>query len=1117
MFLPRFSSDNFATQEDVFDDIGSFAVDNSLRGYNCSVFAYGQTGSGKTYTMMGSGSSDVMDAECGLIPRICDRLFAQLAERTLKSTDSSSSYIGSAEQSNVAEPAFTKTSVTATFLEIYNEAVRDLFVLKTARGPSVNLKVREHPTTGTYVEGLSSAEVKSFKEVKKLLDKGNEQRVSASTSMNEVSSRSHALFTLHLTMHSYVDDDAPENAKGSGGQGGSAGGAAKAGQRGKGKKTVALLETTSKLQLIDLAGSERAKLTGCTGGRLKEASSINQSLSALSDVIKKLAQQSVAGGGDDTKPGFIPYRNSVLTWLLKECLGGNSKTVMLAAVSPAAASYNETMSTLKYVERAKAIVNKCRVNDMHAANPFITKLRAEIDVLTQRLADEKRAKEIQATEANTLKGAVVLVRKQVAEEQARMVQEVEVVRKQAEEQVAAKEEQMVKEGEAARAREAELRTERCTLEEERKDLQEVVESLQQVLAESGEHSKGLLEKLETEKRCKKEHDERTEMEKRAAAVTRAKEVEERAKELEERAKEVEEERVRALEAKEQEYQQALEAKVGEHREIRRQALEAKEEAYNSIMVAKAAEHTQAMEAKEEEHKQAMEAMATEQRELLQQEVVAMKELEEELRSELEAKEAAMRAEQEAHKETMAAAAAEHSKTVEAKEAAIKESAAALQVMETKEEEHKQAMEAMATEQRELLQQEVVAMKELEEELRSELEAKEAAIEESAAALQVMETKVAEHVAKEEEQKVLLAQREKQILTMMQKEGGAVDGHGDAAGGGDGGDGGDGAGSDNSAAASAEAQSAVLTQATTAQQAALQRMNECEEELEEQAAARAIESERLRMLIDQLMGALARVPDSASSSGGGGGGGGGGSNGSGNEGSDVNAAKKEEGHRSKEVQEEVEGDAVEGDDAQQELQRAAEAERHRVLATVRNALNEFGSDDTGGAGDSTGAEGEGGKGGEGGEGSGGGGPIEQEQQKRADRHKQRNKPRIPQVDCPDLDVTSSAQRLGKEWIMAQRLSRSVRIQQQEYEENIAQLESQIVAQLRPTDAKAVLVEHLTRLQKQQALADKRLSDEKVAFEAVVAKLEKRILQHKQAAGSTGGVAGVASWLTGGRWS
>eukprot|EP00118_Oscarella_pearsei_P004579 m.19835 g.19835 ORF g.19835 m.19835 type:complete len:994 (+) comp27912_c0_seq2:104-3085(+) len=312
--------EKYASQETVFSDLGQDVLKNAFEGYNTCVFAYGQTGSGKTYTMMGN------QGDLGLIPRICNGLYDYIAEHQ---KDGSS----------------FRTEVS--YMEIYNERVRDLLRAKKAVGKSDHsLRVREHPKTGPYVEGLSQHLVGDYSGIEALMERGNETRTTAATSMNDVSSRSHAIFTVTFSQARFIDGMPSE--------------------------------TVSRLNLVDLAGSERACATGATGIRLKEGGNINRSLVTLGNVISALADLS-SSSGKHKKP-FIPYRDSSLTWLLKDSLGGNSKTIMVAAISPADCNYGETLSTLRYADRAKNIVNKPTVNEDQNVK-LIRELRAEIERL----------------------------------------------------------------------------------------------------------------------------------------------------------------------------------------------------------------------------------------------------------------------------------------------------------------------------------------------------------------------------------------------------------------------------------------------------------------------------------------------------------------------------------------------------------------------------------------------------------------------------------------------------------------------------------------------------------------------------------------------------------------
>jgi kinesin family protein 16B len=370
------TDDHFASQETVFEKVGQFVIENTLNAFNCSVFAYGQTGSGKSYSMMGTGgemTKDIMDdRQLGLIPRICRALF----DRTLRSDrEASHSKCGvdlSKPSGGVpsADVPDLKWTFKVTYLEIYRERVYDLFEKPRSGAEFSSLRVREHPIKGAYAEGLTERVVKSYADIQTCIIEGSKARTVASTNMNLESSRSHAVFTLII----------------------------------KSASTEKGVRTESRVQLVDLAGSERAKKSGATGERLKEGSDINKSLSALSEVIKALATASehkqrrrdVDTCGAETTAGiseadcdgkdFIPYRNSTLTWLLKESLGGNAKTVMLATLSPADYHYEETMSTLKYVERAKKIVANVSQNHILTSGEQISQLKNEVAMLKSQLA-----------------------------------------------------------------------------------------------------------------------------------------------------------------------------------------------------------------------------------------------------------------------------------------------------------------------------------------------------------------------------------------------------------------------------------------------------------------------------------------------------------------------------------------------------------------------------------------------------------------------------------------------------------------------------------------------------------------------------------------------------------
>ncbi|XP_046809868.1 kinesin-like protein unc-104 isoform X9 [Lucilia cuprina] len=325
---------DFSTQAMVYKDIGEEMLQHSFDGYNVCIFAYGQTGAGKSYTMMGKQE----EHQEGIIPMICKDLFNRI-----RST----------------ETGELKYSVEVSYMEIYCERVRDLLNPKN-KG---NLRVREHPLLGPYVEDLSKLAVTSYEDIHDLIDEGNKARTVAATNMNETSSRSHAVFTIFFT------------------------------QRRHDTMTDLITEKVSKISLVDLAGSERADSTGAKGTRLKEGANINKSLTTLGKVISALAEISASKSKKSKKADFIPYRDSVLTWLLRENLGGNSKTAMIAAISPADINYDETLSTLRYADRAKQIVCKAVVNE-DANAKLIRELKEEI----QKLRDLLKAEGIEVQE-----------------------------------------------------------------------------------------------------------------------------------------------------------------------------------------------------------------------------------------------------------------------------------------------------------------------------------------------------------------------------------------------------------------------------------------------------------------------------------------------------------------------------------------------------------------------------------------------------------------------------------------------------------------------------------------------------------------------------------------------
>ncbi|XP_076920105.1 kinesin-like protein KIN-12B [Bidens hawaiensis] len=314
-FTFDYVADSTSTQVDIFNLVGAPLVENCLAGFNSSVFAYGQTGSGKTYTIWGPANAllegELSSGQQGLTPRVFERLFARISEEQNKHAGKQLVY-----------------QCRCSFLEIYNEQITDLL-----DPTQKNLQIREDIKTGVYVENLTEESVCSIKDVTQLLKKGLSNRRTGATSINMESSRSHSVFTCVVE------------------------------SRCKSMDGLSSFKT-SRINLVDLAGSERQKLTRAAGERLKEAGNINRSLSQLGNLINILAEVSQSG-----KQRHIPYRDSKLTFLLQESLGGNAKLAMVCAISPAQSCKSETLSTLRFAQRAKAIKNKAVVNEETQDDP----------------------------------------------------------------------------------------------------------------------------------------------------------------------------------------------------------------------------------------------------------------------------------------------------------------------------------------------------------------------------------------------------------------------------------------------------------------------------------------------------------------------------------------------------------------------------------------------------------------------------------------------------------------------------------------------------------------------------------------------------------------------------
>jgi len=345
--------DTASTQDEVYIDTTKSLIEGCFEGYNATVLAYGQTGSGKTFTMGTGFELDTKPELLGIIPRAVRHLFDGISQRQEE-----------ARENNITPPEF---KVSLQFMELYNEEILDLFDNTTSKGKKSGIRIHEDANGSIYTIGVTSKSVKTEEDTLTALRSGAFNRTTASTNMNDQSSRSHAIFTLYI--HQQRQARNPVSAD---------------------DMEVCMpnnedLETlTAKFHFVDLAGSERLKRTGATGDRAKEGISINCGLLALGNVISAL--------GDDTrKASHVPYRDSKLTRLLQDSLGGNSRTLMIACVSPSDRDFMETLNTLKYANRARNIKNKITANQDKTSRA-IMQLRAEIQNLQMELMEFKQGK-----------------------------------------------------------------------------------------------------------------------------------------------------------------------------------------------------------------------------------------------------------------------------------------------------------------------------------------------------------------------------------------------------------------------------------------------------------------------------------------------------------------------------------------------------------------------------------------------------------------------------------------------------------------------------------------------------------------------------------------------------
>lgn len=291
------SDSQYCDQDKLFKEVGQDLLNNALKGYNCCLFAYGQTGSGKSYSIFG------YEGNPGLVPRLCENLF---------------------EQDSLRQNAKKSFSLNFSMLEIYNERVQDLLIPISQRSRA-GLKIRENATLGVFVEGLTRREVANYETIEELISCGNKNKTLGSTLMNSTSSRAHTIITFDLIQRTVTE--------------------------------AGTTQLRSQVYLVDLAGSEKVSKTEAKGDRLREACSINKSLTMLGKVINQLCRRSKG------EKIIISYRDAVLTRILQNSLGGNSVTCMICALSPARDNYEETLSTLRYADQAKQIKQNAKINE----------------------------------------------------------------------------------------------------------------------------------------------------------------------------------------------------------------------------------------------------------------------------------------------------------------------------------------------------------------------------------------------------------------------------------------------------------------------------------------------------------------------------------------------------------------------------------------------------------------------------------------------------------------------------------------------------------------------------------------------------------------------------------
>uniref|UniRef100_A0A7S1SCL8 Kinesin-like protein n=1 Tax=Alexandrium catenella TaxID=2925 RepID=A0A7S1SCL8_ALECA len=429
--------DENTVQTQFYDQTGYAIVECVMDGYNGTIFAYGQTGTGKTHTMVGPAEPEELH---GVIPRTFSHIF-----------------------NNINMCPSKKFLVRASYLEIYNEEIRDLL----SKNPKAKLELKDHPDGGVFVKDLSNLIVKGVNDLRQVMEVGQKNRSVASTKMNNESSRSHSIFTITIET-SETGADSKDHIR------------------------------VGKMNMVDLAGSERQSKTGASGDTLKEATKINMSLSALGNVISALV---------DSKSSFIPYRDSKLTRLLQDSLGGNTKTVMCACIGPVDYNYDETLSTLRYAYRAKSIKNKPKINE-DPKDAMIREFQDEITRLRMQLANRAAAPSAAAT---TPKPAKVKQPKQPAAPQEPQEQQVIVEKEVVEVEKVIEVEKTVEKIVSTGVTEEDMAAIQANLEEERLQMEQAMAEEKRKIEEdqrlAEEDKQKLLEELQ-ERKSRKEEEEK---------------------------------------------------------------------------------------------------------------------------------------------------------------------------------------------------------------------------------------------------------------------------------------------------------------------------------------------------------------------------------------------------------------------------------------------------------------------------------------------------------------------------------------------------------------------------------------------------------------------------------